>query len=74
MLFTPQSAAAPGPVPLAGDGLTAGQHESLSTEPRDADADDEDEDEDEGDRDGTGEQDSTIQDGAHEAAPAQGLK
>jgi hypothetical protein len=71
MLFTPQQAAAPGlvptagPVPPAGDGLTAGQHESLSAGPRDADrdADAEDEDGDGGDRDG-----------AHQAAPAQGLK
>lgn len=69
MLFTPQQAAAPGLVPTAGpvspadDGLTAGQHESLSAEPRDAGGEDEDEDEGEGD-----------QDGAHQAAPAQGLK
>lgn len=61
MLFTPQQAAAPGLVPTAGpvwpadDGLSAGQNESLSAEPRDAD----------------GKED---QDGAHQAAPAQGLK
>ena len=67
MLCTPQQAAAPGLVPTAGlvppagDGLTAGPHESLSAGPRDADADDEDGGE--GDRDG-----------AHQAAPAQGLK
>jgi len=76
MLFTPQSAAAPGPVPApvpsAGDGLTAAQHENLSTEPPDAD------DEDSGEQDSALQdgalQDSALQDGAHQAAPAQGLK
>jgi hypothetical protein len=79
MLFTPQQAAAPGLVPTAGpvspagDGLAAGQHESLGAgqheslgaEPRDGDGDGDGKDEGEGEGD---------QDGAHRAAPAQGLK
>jgi hypothetical protein len=65
MLFTPQPATAPGPLPTADDGRTAPPCENLSTEPR-GDG--------EGGQDRTGEQDSADQDEARQAASAQGLK
>jgi len=87
MLFTPEPAAAPGPVtaaaaadpdtaaglvPLADDGRTAAQHEHLSAEPPDADADAEPLDAD-GEQD-RAHQDRAHQDRAHQAEPAQGMK
>jgi hypothetical protein len=85
MLFTPQPAAAPGPLPAPGDGPAAARHENLSAEPRE-DGD--------GGQGTTGEQDGAQQDSAdpdsadpdsadpdsahrdeaHQAASAQGLK
>ncbi|HEX5293741.1 MAG TPA: hypothetical protein VFX25_33120 [Streptosporangiaceae bacterium] len=83
MLFTPQPAAAPGPVPAAAadpvpatdDGRTTAQHEHLSAEPHDGEPRD-GEPRDGEPHDADGEQDSADgeQDSAHQAAPAQGMK